>query len=64
MKQPLQGEGVRLEAAEKSSRKGLPDERLKEADELKEAEERLRKQPALVVQAAEKSSRKGPQMKY
>ena len=59
-KRPPQGEGVRLEATEKSSCKGPPDERLKEADELKEAEERLRKQPALVLQAAEKSSRKGP----
>ena len=60
MKRPPQGEGVRLEAMEKSSRKGPPDERLKEADKLKEAEERLRKQPVLVLQAAEKSSRKGP----
>ena len=59
-KRPPQGEGVRLEAAEKSSRKGPLDERLKEADKLKKAEERLRKQPALVLQAAEKSSRKGP----
>ena len=37
---------------EKSSRKGLPNERLKEAQELREAEERLRKPPALVLQAA------------
>ena len=55
-KQPPQGEGVRLEALEKSSRKGPLDERLKEAQELKEAEKRLRKPPALVLQAAQKSS--------
>ena len=55
-KQLPQGEGVRLEAMEKSSCKGPPDERLKEADELKEAEKRLRKQPVLVLQAAQKSS--------
>ena len=51
-----QGEGVRLEAMEKSSRKGPPDQRLQEAHELKKAEKRLRKQPALVLQAAHKSS--------
>ena len=41
---------------EKSSRKGPPNERLNEAQELKEAEERLRKPPPLVLQAAQKSS--------
>ena len=51
-----QEEGVRLEATEKSSHKGLPNERLNEAQELKEAEKRLRKPPALVLQAAQKSS--------
>ena len=51
-----QEEGVRLEAMEKSSRKGPPNERLKEAQELKEAEKRLCKPPALVLQAAQKSS--------
>ena len=56
MKRPPQGEGVRLEATEKSSCKGPPDERLKEAEELKEAQKRLRKPPALVLQAAQKSS--------
>ena len=56
MKQPPQGEGVRLVATEKSSCKGLPDERLKEAQELKEAQKRLHKPPALVLQAAQKSS--------
>ena len=55
-KRPLQEEGVRLEATEKSSRKGPPNERLNEARELKEAEERLRKPPPLVLQAAQKSS--------
>ena len=48
--------GVRLEATEKSSRKGPPYQRLKQALELREAEERLRKPPALVLQAAQKSS--------
>ena len=56
MKRPPQEEGVRLEATEKSSRKGLPNERLKQAQELKEAGKRLRKPPALVLQAAQKSS--------
>ena len=51
-KQPPQEIGVRLEATEKSSRKGPPNERLKEALELREAEERLRNTPALVLQAA------------
>ena len=55
-KRPPQEEGVRLEAMEKSSHKGPPDERLKEAQELKEAQKRLRKPPALVLQAAQKSS--------
>ena len=55
-KRPPQEEGVRLEAMEKSSRKGPPNERLKEAQELKEAEKRLRKPLALVLQAAQKSS--------
>ena len=41
---------------EKSSHKGLPNQRLKEAQELKEAEKRLCKPPALVLQAAQKSS--------
>ena len=45
-----QEEGVRLEATEKSSRKGPPDER------LKEAQKRLCKPLALVLQAAQKSS--------
>ena len=44
--------GVRLEATEKSSRKGPPNQRIKEAQELREAEERLRNPPALVLQAA------------
>ena len=44
--------GVRLEGTEKSSRKGPPNQRLKEAQELREAEERLRNPPALVLQAA------------
>ena len=56
MKRPLQEEGVRLEATEKSSRKGEPNERLNEAQELKEAEKILRKPLALVLQAAQKSS--------
>ena len=55
-KRPPQEEGVRLEATEKSSCKGPPNERLKEAQELKEAEKRLHKPPALVLQAAQKSS--------
>ena len=55
-KRPLQEIGVRLEATEKSSRKGPPNQRLKEAQELREAEERLRNPPALVLQAAQKSS--------
>ena len=55
-KRPPQEEGVRLEAMEKSSRKGPLNERLKEAQELKEAEKRLRKPLALVLQAAQKSS--------
>ena len=55
-KRPPQEEGVRLEATEKSSRKGPPNERLKEAQEVKEAEKRLRKPLALVLQAAQKSS--------
>ena len=49
-KQPPQEEGVRLEATEKSSCKGPPDER------LKEAQKRLRNPPSLVLQAAQKSS--------
>ena len=49
-KQPPQKEGVRLEATEKSSRKGLPDER------LKESQKRLPKPLALVLQAVQKSS--------
>ena len=56
MKRPPQEIGVRLEATEKSSRKGLPNQRLKEAQELREAEERLCNPPALVLQAAQKSS--------
>ena len=40
-KRPPQEIGVRLEATEKSSRKGPPYQRLKEALELREAEERL-----------------------
>ena len=44
--------GVRLEATENSSRKGLPNQRLKEAQELREAEERSRQPPVLVLQAA------------
>ena len=56
MKRPPQEEGVRLEATEKSSHKGPLNERLNEAQELKEAEKRLRKPPALVLQAAQKSS--------
>ena len=55
-KRPPQEEGVRLEATEKSSRKGLPNERLNEARELKEAEERLLKPPPLLLQAPQKSS--------
>ena len=55
-KRPPQEIGVRLEATEKSSRKGPPNQRLKEAQELREAEERLRNPPALVLQAAQKSS--------
>ena len=51
-KRPPQEIGVRLEATEKSSRKGSPNQRLKEAQELREAEERLRNPPALVLQAA------------
>ena len=51
-KRPPQEIGVRLEATEKSSRKGPPNQRLKEAQELREAEERLRNPPALVLQAA------------
>ena len=47
-KRPPQEEGVRLEATEKSSRKGPLNERLNEAQELKEAEKRLCKPPALV----------------
>ena len=50
-KRPPQ-EGVRLEAMENSSRKGPPNQRLKEAQELREAEERSRQPPALVLQAA------------
>ena len=50
MKRPPQEEGVRLEATEKSSRKGLLDER------LQEAQIRLHKPLALVLQAAQKSS--------
>ena len=55
-KRPPEEEGVRLEATEKSSCKGPPNERLKEAQELKEAEKILRKPPALVLQAVQKSS--------
>ena len=50
-KRPPQ-EGVRLEAMENSSRKGPPNQRLKEAQELREAEERSCQPPALVLQAA------------
>ena len=50
-KRPPQ-EGVRLEATENSSRKGPPNQRLKEAQELREAEERSRQPPVLVLQAA------------
>ena len=52
MKRPPQEIGVTLEATEKSSRKGPPNQRLKESQELREAEERLRNTPALVLQAA------------
>ena len=55
-KRTPQEEGVRLEATEKGSCNRLPNERLKEAQELKEAEKRLRKPPALVLQATQKSS--------
>ena len=55
-KRPPQEEGVRLEATEKSSGKGPPNERLNEAQDLREAEKRLRKPPALVLLAAQKSS--------
>ena len=55
-KQPPQEIGVRLEATEKSSRKGPLNQSIKEAQELREAEERLRKPPALVLQATQKSS--------
>ena len=51
-KRPPQEIGVRLEATENSSRKGPPNQRLKEAQELREAEERSRQPPALVLQAA------------
>ena len=51
-KRPPQEIGVRLEATGKSSRKGPPYQRLKEALELREAEERLHQPPALVLQAA------------
>ena len=51
-KRPLQEEGVRLEAAEKSSCKALLDERLR----LKEAQERLRKPPPTRLQAVQKRS--------
>ena len=51
-KRPLQEIGVTLEATENSSRKGPPNQRLKEAQELREAEQRLRNTPALVLQAA------------
>ena len=51
-KRPPQEIGVTLEATENSSRKGLPNQRLKEAQELREAEQRLRNTPALVLQAA------------
>ena len=50
-KRPPQETGVRLEGTEKSSRKGPLNQRLKEAQELREAEERLRNPPALVLQA-------------
>ena len=60
-KRPPQEIGVRLEATEKSSRKGLPNERLKEAQELREAEERLCKPPALVLQAAHPFADKLPE---
>ena len=56
MKRPPQEIGVRLEATGKSSHKGPPNQRLKEAQELREAEERLHRPPALVLQAAQKSS--------
>ena len=52
MKRPPHEIGVRLEATEKSSCKGPPNQRLKEAQELREAEERLRNPPALVIQGA------------
>ena len=51
-KRPPQEIGVRLEATENSSRKGPPNQRLKEAQELREAEERSRQPPAVVLQAA------------
>ena len=51
-KRPPQEIGVTLEATENSSRKGPPNQRLKEAQELREAEQRLRNTPALVLQAA------------
>ena len=51
-KRPPQEIGVRLEATESSSRKGPPNQRLKEAQELREAEERSRQPPAVVLQAA------------
>ena len=51
-KRPPQEIGVRLEAMEKSTCKGPPNQRLKEAQELREAEERLRNPLALVLQAA------------
>ena len=51
-KRPPQEIGVTLEATENSSCKGPPNQRLKEAQELREAEQRLRNTPALVLQAA------------
>ena len=51
-KRPPQEIGVILEATENSSRKGPPNQRLKEAQELREAEQRLCNTPALVLQAA------------
>ena len=53
-KRPLQEEGVRLEATEKSSRKGLPNERLKEAQELKEAKKITQATGASLTGSAEK----------
>ena len=60
-KRPPQEIGVTLEATENSSRKGPPNQRLKEAQELREAEQRLRNTPALVLQAAHPFGDKPPE---